>query len=114
MRESIAELKKVVWPTLNQLQQYFVVVLVFVLIMIAIDVYKRQVCGAVYAPTDLGNPYSALSGAKPELRSSEHFFFRLSDPRCVAFLEEWTQDGKLQPEVANKVKDCLLYTSRCV
>ncbi len=64
-----------------------------------------EVCGAVYAPTDLGNPYSALSGAKPELRSSEHFFFRLSDPRCVAFLEEWTQDGKLQPEVANKVKE---------
>jgi methionyl-tRNA synthetase len=64
-----------------------------------------EVCGSVYAPTDLKNPYSALSGAVPELRSSEHFFFRLSDPRCVAFLEEWTQDGKLQPEVANKVKE---------
>jgi len=62
-------------------------------------------CGAVYAPTDLKNPYSALSGATPELRSSEHFFFKLSDPRCVAFLEAWTQDGKLQPEVANKVKE---------
>jgi methionyl-tRNA synthetase len=62
-------------------------------------------CGAVYAPTDLINPYSALSGAKPELKSSEHFFFKLSDPRCVAFLENWTQDGKLQPEVANKVKE---------
>ncbi|MEO5795630.1 MAG: methionine--tRNA ligase subunit beta, partial [Rhodoferax sp.] len=37
--------------------------------------------------------------------SSEHFFFRLSDPRCVAFLEQWTQDGRLQPEVANKVKE---------
>ena len=62
-------------------------------------------CGAVYAPTDLINPFSALSGAKPELRTSEHYFFKLSDPRCVAFLQEWTQDGKLQPEVANKIKE---------
>ncbi len=62
-------------------------------------------CGAVYAPTDLKNPTSALSGATPELRSSEHFFFKLSDARCVEFLEAWTQDGKLQPEVANKVKE---------
>ncbi len=64
-----------------------------------------EVCGAVYAPTDLINPYSALSGAVPMLKSSEHFFFKLSDPRCVEFLEKWTQDGKLQPEVANKVKE---------
>ncbi|HOM13684.1 MAG TPA: methionine--tRNA ligase [Rubrivivax sp.] len=64
-----------------------------------------EVCGAVYAPTDLKNPYSALSGATPELRRSEHFFFKLSDPRCVQFLRGWTQDGKLQPEVANKVKE---------
>ncbi len=64
-----------------------------------------EVCGAVYAPTDLKNPYSALSGAKPVLKSSEHFFFKLSDPRCVAFLEDWTQDGRLQPEVANKVRE---------
>ncbi len=64
-----------------------------------------EVCGAVYAPTDLINPYSALSGAKPVLKSSEHFFFKLSDPRCVGFLQRWTQDGKLQPEVANKVKE---------
>ena len=68
-------------------------------------------CGAVYAPTDLISPYSALSGAAPVLKSSEHFFFKLSDPRCVAFLQEWTQGkdegGKLrlQPEVANKVKE---------
>ncbi|WP_295850178.1 methionine--tRNA ligase, partial [uncultured Xylophilus sp.] len=63
-------------------------------------------CGAVYAPTDLIAPYSALSGAAPELRSSEHFFFRLSDPRCVAFLEAWTQNGlHVQPEVARKVKE---------
>ena len=64
-----------------------------------------EVCGAVYAPTDLINPYSALSGAKPVLKSSEHFFFKLSDLRCVEFLQKWTQDGKLQPEVANKVKE---------
>ena len=62
-------------------------------------------CSAVYAPTDLKDPYSALSGATPELRSSDHFFFRLSDPRCVEFLKSWTQDGKLQPEVANKVRE---------
>jgi methionyl-tRNA synthetase len=62
-------------------------------------------CGAVYAPTDLKNPYSALSGATPVLKSSEHFFFKLSDPQCVQFLEQWTQDGKLQPEVANKVRE---------
>ncbi|GAB3364745.1 MULTISPECIES: methionine--tRNA ligase [Giesbergeria] len=64
-----------------------------------------EVCGAVYAPTDLIEPYSALSGAKPVLKSSEHFFFKLSDPRCVAFLEDWTQNGRLQPEVANKVRE---------
>jgi methionyl-tRNA synthetase len=64
-----------------------------------------EVCGAVYAPTELKNPRSALSGATPVLKSSEHFFFRLSDPRCVEFLEEWTQDGRLQPEVANKVRE---------
>ena len=64
-----------------------------------------EVCGAVYQPTELKNPYSALSGATPELRSSEHFFFRLSDPRCVEYLENWTQDGRLQPEVANKVRE---------
>ncbi len=64
-----------------------------------------EICGAVYAPTDLKHPRSALSGATPVLRSSEHFFFRLSDPRCVEFLERWTQDGRLQPEVANKVKE---------
>ena len=64
-----------------------------------------EVCGAVYAPTELKNPYSALSGATPVLEKSEHYFFKLSDPRCIEFLEAWTQDGKLQPEVANKVKE---------
>ena len=64
-----------------------------------------EVCGSVYAPTDLINPFSVLSGARPELKNSEHFFFKLSDPRCVEFLQDWTQDGKLQPEVANKIKE---------
>jgi len=64
-----------------------------------------EVCGSVYAPTDLKNPYSALSGATPVLKKSDHYFFRLSDPRCVEFLEAWTQDGRLQPEVANKVRE---------
>jgi methionyl-tRNA synthetase len=62
-------------------------------------------CGAVYAPTDLKNPYSALSGTTPVIKSSDHYFFNLSDQRCVDYLENWTQDGKLQPEVANKVKE---------
>jgi methionyl-tRNA synthetase len=64
-----------------------------------------EACGAVYAPTDLKNPVSALSGATPVMKSSSHFFFRLSDPRCVEFLEQWTQDGRLQPEMANKVRE---------
>jgi methionyl-tRNA synthetase len=64
-----------------------------------------EVCGAVYSPTDLRKPYSALSGATPVLKASEHFFFRLSDPRCVEFLQAWTQDGRLQTEVANKVRE---------
>jgi methionyl-tRNA synthetase len=64
-------------------------------------------CSSVYAPTDLGNPYSTLSGATPVLKSSEHFFFRLSDPACVEFLRGWTQDGRLQPEVANKALEWL-------
>jgi methionyl-tRNA synthetase len=62
-------------------------------------------CGAVYAPTELKNPYSALSGATPVLKTSDHYFFKLSDPRCFNFLEQWTQDGKLQSEVANKIKE---------
>ncbi|MFG5777796.1 methionine--tRNA ligase [Comamonas sp. J-3] len=65
-----------------------------------------EVCSSVYAPTDLINPFSALSGAKPVMKSSEHFFFKLSDPRAVEFLTEWTQDGQhVQPEVAAKIKE---------
>src|SRR5512134_1342611 len=60
-------------------------------------------CGAAYTPNDLKNPYSAVSGAKPELRNSDHYFFKLSDPKCQAFLREWTKSGTLQPEAANKM-----------
>src|SRR6266849_2962845 len=65
-------------------------------------------CGSVYSPTQLKNPYSTLSGAKPELRSSEHLFFKLSDEKCVDFLREWLeQPGRLQPQVVNKAWEWL-------
>ena len=67
-----------------------------------------EVCSTVYAPTELINPYSTISGAKPVLRTSEHFFFRLSDPKCVAFLKEWLETpGRLQPQVLNKAREWL-------
>jgi methionyl-tRNA synthetase len=67
-----------------------------------------EVCGTVYAATELINPVSTLSGARPVLKSSAHFFFRLSDPRCVSFLKEWLQSpGRLQPEVVNKAGEWL-------
>jgi len=66
-----------------------------------------EVCGAAYAPTDLIEPYSAVSGAKPELRNSEHYFFKLSDPRCEAFLRQYTSSGVLQSEAANKMQEWL-------
>jgi len=62
-------------------------------------------CGAVYAPTELKNPYSALSGATPVLKTSEHFFFKLSDPRCIDFLQQWTTSGAVQSEVLNKISE---------
>ncbi|HET9352164.1 MAG TPA: methionine--tRNA ligase [Burkholderiales bacterium] len=65
-------------------------------------------CSSVYAATALKNPYSTLSGAKPELRTSEHYFFKLSDAGCVAFLREWLQvPGRLQPQVLNKAWEWL-------
>jgi methionyl-tRNA synthetase len=64
-------------------------------------------CGAAYAPTDLKNPYSAMSGAKPELRNSDHYFFKLSADTCQQFLREWTRSGTLQPEAANKMQEWL-------
>lgn len=66
-----------------------------------------EVCSKVYSPTDLINPYSALSGATPVLKTSEHFFFRLSDPRCLDFLRKWTTSGAVQPEVLNKISEWL-------
>ncbi len=67
-----------------------------------------EVCSAVYAPTEVKNPYSVLTGATPVMKSSEHFFFKLSDPQCVEFLRGWAlQDNRLQSEVANKCKEWL-------
>jgi methionyl-tRNA synthetase len=63
-------------------------------------------CGAVYAPTDLKNPYSTLTGATPVMKSSDHYFFQLSANRCVDFLKDWINTpGRLQPEVLNKIKE---------
>ena len=68
-------------------------------------------CSSTYAPTDLIEPYSTLSGARPELKSSEHLFFRLSDPQIVAYLRQWTRGPapgqSLQPEVLNKIHEWL-------
>lgn len=62
-------------------------------------------CSAVYSPTEVINPYSTLSGTTPVLKKSTHYFFRLSDPKCVEFLRAWTQgkgrDG--QPSVQAEV-----------
>jgi methionyl-tRNA synthetase len=67
-----------------------------------------EVCGAAYAPTELKNPYSAISGAIPEMRASDHYFFKLSDPRCQDFLRRWTQEGNhVPPEAANKLQEWL-------
>jgi methionyl-tRNA synthetase len=68
-------------------------------------------CSTLNAPTDLVDPYSTLSGARPEMRTSSHLFFRLSDPKIVAFLREWTRapapGQSLQPEVLNKIHEWL-------
>lgn len=71
-----------------------------------------EACGAAYAPTELKNPYSAVSGATPVLRESEHYFFRLSDRRCQDFLRGYTQSvgplgPVLQPEASNKMQEWL-------
>lgn len=65
-----------------------------------------EVCGATYQPTDLKNPYSVVSGATPVRKSSEHYFFKLSDPRCETFLREWVAD-LAQPEATNKMREWL-------
>ena len=70
-------------------------------------------CSAVYSPTEVINPYSTLSGSHPELRTSTHYFFKLSDPECVKFLREWTtgngKDGlpRVQEEVLAKDSEWL-------
>ncbi|HEX4647559.1 MAG TPA: methionine--tRNA ligase [Steroidobacteraceae bacterium] len=65
-----------------------------------------EVCSIVNTPTELINPYSTLTGAKPVLQTSDHFFFKLSDPKCVRFLEEWLEaPGRLQPQVVNKARE---------
>ena len=72
-----------------------------------------EVCSSVYAPTDLIDPYSTITGARPVLKSSDHFFFKLSDPRCVAFLQDWTTGEnargtrRLQQEVLAKTREWL-------
>lgn len=66
-----------------------------------------EVCGATYNPTELINAYSAVSGAAPVRKETEHYFFKLSE--CEAFLKEWTRQGTgtdkatLQGEAANKM-----------
>ncbi len=68
-----------------------------------------EVCGTTYTPTDLLNPFSAVSGATPERRESEHYFFKLSE--CGDFLRQWMQTGgrdqasPLQPEALNKMDE---------
>ncbi len=62
-----------------------------------------EVCGATYSPTDLKNPVSALSGATPVEKESEHYFFKLGD--FEPMLREWTHGGALQNEIANKLNE---------
>ncbi|MGJ3442596.1 methionine--tRNA ligase [Pseudomonas sp. Je.1.5.c] len=62
-------------------------------------------CGATYAPTELKNPKSAISGATPVLNDSQHFFFKLPD--FQAMLQQWTRSGTLQDAVANKLAEWL-------
>ena len=63
-------------------------------------------CSSVYAPTDLIDPYSTLSGVAPVRKSSDHYFFRLSDPKCIDFMKSWLDaPGRLQPSVANKARE---------
>jgi methionyl-tRNA synthetase len=65
-------------------------------------------CATAYAATELKNPYSTLSGATPVLKSSEHYFFKLSDGKCKAFLRSWLDTpGRLQHQVVNKAKEWL-------
>ena len=62
-----------------------------------------EACGATYSPTDLINPYSAVSGATPVRKESVHYFFKLG--QCEDFLKSWTRAGHLQTEAANKMAE---------
>lgn len=62
-----------------------------------------EVCGATYSPTELLQPKSAISGATPVLRDSEHFFFDL--PAFQQMLQYFTTSGALQEQVANKMQE---------
>jgi methionyl-tRNA synthetase len=67
-----------------------------------------EVCSSVYSPTDLINPYSTLTGATPVRKTSDHYFFKLSDPKCVEFMTQWVgTPGRLQSAVANKAREWL-------
>ncbi|MES9893416.1 MAG: methionine--tRNA ligase [Candidatus Thiodiazotropha endolucinida] len=60
-----------------------------------------EVCGSSYSPAELKNPVSAISGAVPEQRESDHYFFKLAD--FESMLKEWTGGGHVQSEVSNKL-----------
>lgn len=74
-----------------------------------------EVCGTTYSPTELIKPYSAISGATPVLKESEHFFFKLGE--CADYLKQWTagstqlKNGREQPhlqaEALNKMNEWL-------
>ncbi|MDD3528711.1 MAG: methionine--tRNA ligase [Gallionellaceae bacterium] len=66
-----------------------------------------EACGATYSPTELIDPYSAVSGAKPIRKTSDHYFFKLSDPRCADFLKDWIVPPQVQAEAGNKLGEWL-------
>ncbi len=66
-----------------------------------------EVCGATYQPTELINPFSAVSGAMPVRKESDHYFFKLSDPRCADFLKSWIVPPQVQAEAGNKLNEWL-------
>ena len=66
-----------------------------------------EACGTTYTPIELINPYSAVSGAEPVRKSSDHYFFRLSDARCRDFLKAWITPPHVQSEAANKLNEWL-------
>ncbi|ACQ93142.1 methionyl-tRNA synthetase [Tolumonas auensis DSM 9187] len=71
----------------------------------AVDQYgdNCEVCGATYSPTELINPKSAVSGATPVMKETEHFFFDL--PQFADMLQAWTTSGALQEEISNKLNE---------